>query len=1718
MRNFFVPGFFLAFFLLLTGAARGATFTVTNTSDSGAGSFRQAILDANGGGIDTINFNIPGGGVKKIAPLTELPDIIGGSVIIDATTQPGWSVGNLMIELSGENLGANTSGLRFVSVFVLSGTTPQSFVRGLAITNFQNDGVYIQDSVNITIEGCHIGVDPSGTVDRGNEVGVEIRVGGFSTNNITIGGTTAATRNVISGNNFLGIEIFGGNNYFIKGNYIGTDKSGVVALPNGVAMQVTAILTTIGGATAAERNVISGNNGRAIVLDSSQNTVRNNYIGVAADGFTPLGNGSKGIDVINSINLINIGSHLLADNVIANNKGAGIATFPGNNRPTGVRISGNSIYNNQNGFGADELGIDLEDDGVTENDAGDPDTGPNNFQNFPVLTAATVGAAGTTVTGTLNSTPNTSFRVEFFASDTNLREGKNFLGFQNVTTDAGGDAAFSATVAGFAYFGQFVTATATRNAAPLDTSEFSAPVAAQLTTFTVTNTNNSGAGSLRQAIIDANAAADPNVIEFAITPINTAVKTISPTSALPTIVNPVAINGSSQSFAACGIPKVELDGTNAGPSADGLFVTADNVLVQGLAINRFGGDGITLSTSNNSTLKCLLVGTNSGGSAIAANDNNGILVSSSNNNVVENNTISGNGLSGLRLLNADNNIIQNNIIGLDRRELSVIPNSSSGVFITGSSNNNLVGGTETGTGNTISGNAVTGLTISGATATGNFVKGNFIGVDSSGGGTVFDNGGPGVLITASAAGNDIGGTEASAGNVIGQNVGEGVWVDTTGGTGNRILGNSISGNRNLGIDLGAAGVTANDAGDPDTGANDLQNFPVVTAAESFFGGLQVTGSLNSGANTAYRVEVFSSPSCDGSGNGEGQNFIGAFDVATNTSGNASFTETFNTAVAVGQFVTATATRRFAPTDTSEFSVCRAVTSLSIPSLTVTNTNDTGAGSLRQAITDANATPAPDEIVFNIPGAGVRTINLNTSLPATTAPVVIDGLSQPGATCSAPLVEILGVGAGATAGDGLHISGSGSINGLVIGNFSGDGIEFDTVGHNIVKCSRIGTDVTGLITTGHGIGSNGIYLNEVGDNVIGGPNGDGNVIHAAGNSTFFDGDIRGLFSGNNIIQGNIIGGRANGNAGSGGRTGIILTNGTGSLIGGPTAGARNFISTVQTGVFLQNSGGNTVQGNYFGLNLAGETAGAGQNTRVGVDIDNAANNQIVGNVVSNTRGSTFSAGIEVSGSLSQNTIVKGNLIGTNAAGTTDAGNVIGISITEGSSVIVGGSAAADRNVIAGNDTEGVTIGNVSANLFTDAQIQGNYIGLAADGTTVLANGRGIHTQLNASTVIISGNVIAGNTAAGIEVETSGVQIRGNLIGTDAGGTLARGNGTGILLDSGSLGTKIGGPSTSLRNVVSGNGVGIDMPAGSTAADGSLIQNNFIGTAANGTAALGNSGNGVDLDSDNNSILSNTIAFNGSKGLVVLANSTGNRISANSIHSNTNLGIDLGNDGVTPNDPNDADLANNLQNYPVLASATATAVAGTLNSTPNTQFTLEFFLSPTADPTNFGEGQTYLGALGVTTNGAGSATFSFTTPFALPNAQFVAATATNKTTNDTSEFSQVRQVLVPTAANLGLGGRVVNETGRGIARAVVTLVGPDGVIRTTQTNPFGYYRFADLPAGQSYVLGVAHKSYDFEPSGFVLVLDEQLDDFTIAGRRRAPPDAKADEETANPTREQ
>lgn len=536
---------------LRSTASAGSTFVVTNANDSGPGSLRQAITDANASpGVDTISFNV-GSGLQTITPLQRLPTITEG-VVIDGTTQPGFA-GVPIIELNG-TVQPDGNGL-----FITGGN---STVRGLVINRFHFTGILINSGNGNRIEGCYIGTDATGTIARPNgDDGVSI-----STSDNVIGGTSAAQRNLISGNSGAGIDIsrfccsgdtsaIVGN--VVQGNYIGVDSTGSAAIPNllqGVRISsVNANLPVtnnlVGGTQPGSGNVISGNHGIGVDLEGfwvTNNTVQGNLIGTDATGDYAIPNDRDGVSVTGSNNLIG-GSTASARNVISGNginssgggNGVGLngsgplpvsnviqgniiganatLTAPIPNFQHGVAISngsnnviggpaagegniiafngsdgvvvatnataagnvirGNSIFSNGREMppSSGTINIDLGANGVTPNDAGDGDTGANNLQNFPVITSVTVAVSSVNVKGTLNSTSNQTFSLDFYANSVcdpvGFGGGARHIGTTMVTTDGGGNVSFDTTFAQVVPANQVITATATD--ATGNTSEFS---------------------------------------------------------------------------------------------------------------------------------------------------------------------------------------------------------------------------------------------------------------------------------------------------------------------------------------------------------------------------------------------------------------------------------------------------------------------------------------------------------------------------------------------------------------------------------------------------------------------------------------------------------------------------------------------------------------------------------------------------------------------------------------------------------------------------------------------------------------------------------------------------------------------------------------------------------------------------------------------------------------------------------------------------------------------------------------------------------------------------------------------------------------------------------------------------------------------------------------------------------------------------------------------
>jgi hypothetical protein len=1143
------------------------------------------------------------------------------------------------------------------------------------------------------------------------------------------------------------------------------------------------------------------------------------------------------------------------------------------------------------------------------------------------------------------------------------------------------------------------------------------------------NAQGSADCTLRAAIEESNNLPGTDTINFAITPDGT--HTITLGSALPAITDTVIIDGTTQGGYS-GTPIIEINAASGGGNTLSLQFGSSGSRIRGLVINRSPGRAIRILGSSNNIIAGNFLGTNVAGTAALGNDT-GVYIGGStvatDGNVIggtnpgDGNLISGNNADGIQINGgtggASNNRVEGNYIGVDVSGTLDLGNGSQGVAVftgSGFNTNNVIGGTAAGAGNVISGNDNMGMLIADTATTGTLVQGNKIGTNAAGDAGI-GNFVAGIHFDNPTSNNTIGGTVANAGNLIAYNWYTGIQLTSTVGNGNEISGNSIHSNNNRGIDLLADGsVTPNDIGDGDTGPNNLQNFPVLSAAATNgFGSAHFAGSLNSTASTNYRVEFFSSSAADPSGYGEGETYLGFTNVTTDGSGYAGFGLSMVTAtpLVAGEYVTATATN-LTTNDTSEFS--KAI--VAVVGAVVTSTTDAapdgtmtsvaaliaapgpdGLISLREAITAANNTAGAHTIYFGIPltdpnhyyypedGSGglppeattklddvdntfdsdypagfARSwyrISPNSNLPAIVGNLTLDASTQPGYVAGGPVIELTGASAGVGA-YGFAIvapTAAATVRGFVINQYTLEGITA-SVPSVTVQGNYIGTDVSGTLPRGNGtsFAGAGVYLGGIGSQVGGLTLADRNIISGNVNDGLW------LDADDIVVQGNYVGTDVTGTTPLGnGASGIVIDavvspTTTNVTVGGLAAGAGNVVS------------GNSVNG--IAIN----------------GVEATANN------------------------------VLGNIIGLDATGDADLGNTfVGVAVSLGATGNFIGDTGNGRNIISGNNQYGVRLvdGGTSTN-----RVQNNYIGLDITGDLARPNGVG-----------------------GVCLEAGGAAT-GNIIG----------------------GTAVG-----LGNVISGNnGFGIDVRNSMTS---TLIAGNIIGRTWDGSAPQGNTGAGILITSSNNNTIggtglndSNTIASNGGDGIAVTGTSTGNTILGNSIYGNTGLGIDLADNAVSENDLLDADTGpNTLLNFPDPMAAIESG--GNLTAyfkldVPAGSYRIEFFEnSAGADPTGNGEGQVLVGTRNVNHPGGGSVDFNHT--FVGAVGDIITATATACTDaptcnafGDTSEFGDAA-TAVPTAVKLASFSAVAGN-------GEVNLYWRTG----SELNNLGFHLYRSLSADGSY----------------------------------------------------
>ncbi len=1591
----------------------------------------QAALGNSNGGFSFWNAgtgNVLGGGAAGAGNVISGNTGVGLQV---ANASSGAVVQGNLVGLAADGVSALGNGNSGIGVWggslnTLIGTDANgnndSAERNVVAANTYN-GIYVDGAgtTGTAIRGNFVGTDANGNTARGNTGNGVALYGGTGT---VLGGTLAGSGNLISGNGDNGVILSGSasTGALVQGNVIGLNANQTAALANNSQG------LWIGSATSGHHvlgNVISGNQYSAVVITGAGTTgvkLAGNFIGTTAGGSGSFGNGA-GVVIFDGASNNTIGGTAAgAGNVIAHSVFRGSAvgvsvTGSGN----GNAVLGNSIYGNA------ALGLDLGTSGVTPNDNGDgntsdADTGPNNLQNFPVLGSAQINSAGQlVVTGLLQSNSNSHFRIEFFANAPGSAdasghgEAQVYLGFANVSTDANGRATFTTTLAASNSVGQLISATTTRSNSSFtsftDTSEFARNLtvtALPVNTVPGAQTTNEDTALVIAGISVAQADAGNGALEVTLA-VDHGVLSLSTITGLGFVVGDGTADASI-TF------RGRLPDINA----------ALNNLTFTPASNYNGPARLSLSTLSSKLLDLKIDSSLKGRYAF---DSSGSLGADSsplgaNAGVVTGGTAATDGQRG-RVLNLDGTggVQINGRFGdsanvslaawvhlnvADTRGAEVISlgdnvhlrldngDGLTGVFFDGTNFNvtsfdvMLVGagwhhvafvvdGTLNTTSLYLDGSLVAGSSTTTSIA---YSRGAFTEIGRHGRGDP-DFGFNGLIDDARIYTRAISAEEVQAlATDLRQRDSDAVAITVT-AVNNAPVITSNGGGASAAINIAenTSAVTTVTSSDVDGGAPlysiaggaDAAKFTInaSTGVLAFISAPDYEVPIDAGGNNIYDVTVQVS---DGNGG-----------VATQAMA-VTVTDVSSQLV-----VTTTA-------DSNDTGLGSSFTAEQLNA----NKGTDGAVSLREAIIAANNTAnAYDVISFNLAGPGVHTIAVGaTALPTITGAVIVDGWSQP-TFGSTPLIELTGNGAGsAISGLTLGVGSSGStVRGLIINGFSGSGVEINGSGYHTLQGNWIG-------------------------------------LNAAGNAASANGD-----------------------------NGIYADNSSGLLIGGSTAAQRNVVSgNVNGGIKLVQSSNSVIAGNYVGTDAAGlaDVNGAGNSSdQSGVWLDQNSNGNTVGGT-SAAAGNVISGnnhfGVEIAGGA-QNNLIQGNTIGIAANGLTALGNSSG-GVTfwaAGTGNVLGGGTAGAGNVVAGNAGYGVHVANGSQGTV----IQGNVIGLLADGSTRAGNGFSgvvvtdgatntlIGTDANGSNDAVERNIISGNLDDGVGVfgaSTTGTLIRGNYIGTDASGLSARGNGSnGVAIYGGATNNVVGGTAAGAGNVISSNveNAVIVFGAGS---NNNVVQGNLIGLNANQSAVLGNTREGVwiGLGASNNLVggttagAGNVIAGSGYSGVQIFdAASTGNAVLGNSIRGSGFLGIDLGGDGVTLNDTGDADTgANNLQNLPLLGAALINGagqlvLTGTLNSTANSQFRIEFFANAvgTADASGFGEGQTYLGFVNVSTDASGNASFNTTLAVSVTSGQSTSATATKSnatftTFGDTSEFARNVPVMA-LPVNTVPGAQTTNE---------------------------------------------------------------------------------------------
>ncbi len=1450
----------------------------------------------------------------------------GAGNVISGNIEAGIVVSAANNLIAGNRVGTNAAGTAallnigdgidvYSNANTIGGTTGTPGTgAGNVISGNAGFGVVLENgSTGNIVLGNIVGLNATGTAavanGYGSGVGDGIEIIGASSN--TIGGTIAADRNIISGNVYRGVEIdIPATANLVEGNFIGTDLTGTVALGNGAANVFVATFgNTIGGTVAGAGNVIAGSGSYGIRLTGAAavNLVAGNLIGTSAAGTAALPDASYGIYISGgTLNNTIGGTAPAAANVISGNSSDGININDG---------SGNLVEGNKIGTSA---------------------AGTAQLANIGNGITIANGSSGNTIGGTAAGarnliSGNAGDGVEITDTGTtgNVISG-NFIG-TNAAGTAALDSGLIVGATGGGYFGDLNLSTGqfTEIAAPSIGSEFSL-------------TSGPG-GSFYAGVYQSGD-----------------LYSISPGGVITqfgSVSAPVPTGGAQYGFwglanAGKGIYAMTPNGNPITldlitPDGNSLSVVGPLLTATGFGsgMMSFGPDGkLYLETLNSSGLPQLYQVNQITGAATAIGSGLGTVNNDSLTLVdtagqlygIDTSEATGSGPINIYTINTATGVatatgptITGLPSGLTLDAAAAIAGDGIQIFSAG----NTVGGSVAGAGNVISGNTGDGIDISGAGATGNVVAGNLIGTNAAGTAAVANY--AGVEIDSGARGNLIGTNgdgmnDALERNIISGNSFAGVWMTGTGTDDNVVAGNyigtTVTGDTALGN--GSKGVY----------------YPVGPAYGSVIGGGVVIAdgasdnligtSGQSADDAGERNVIAGSPVNDGvdiSGSGTAGNVVAGNFIGTNAAGTAAlgnagdgvYMETLTAANWIG------VNPVYGPENADEgnvisgngFGLQIGDSTSQVVAGNLIGTNAAGLAAIPNGCgvqisdstqiligisgQDGPADALERNLISGNSGAGVWiTYISNGSPPVSTANVVAGNYIGTNASGTAAL------GNGA---DGVLIDGGASANtiggtiaadrNIISGNYT-HGVEIDSPATgNLVEGNYIGTDSTGTAALGNGAsgGTAGVYITGGGNTIGGTVAGAGNVI--AGSGSYGIRLTTSTASGN-LVAGDFIGTNAAGTSALPNAIyGIYISGGVNNTIGGTVAPAANIISgNLSDGININDGSGNLVEGNQIGTTAAGTAALANHGN--GVTIDSGSTDNTIGGVTAGDRnvisGNT-GAGVQITGAGTAGNVIAGNLIGTNVAGTAAVANgADGVDLVGGATAnTVGGITPAARNVISGNEGQGVWVSDSGT---ANNIVAGNFIGTDITGTVAIGNSSaGIYVNnvpgtTIGGTVVGAGNVISANVAFDEIFVTgtgaTGTLVAGNLIGTNAAGTAALGTTLRGVTFSNAGGSTIGGLTAAARNVISGlqsEAVLLNL-SGTT---GMVVEGNFIGTDITGTLKIGNGTDGVLIASG---ATANTIGGAAAGARNVISGNTGDgvEISGAGTTGNTVAGNFLGTD--------------------------------------------------------------------------------------------------------------------------------------------------------------------------------------------------------------------------------